>query len=288
MMRTSRRIVIPLLLMIGLFAVGGSVAQAATLERAQKEGTFRIGFRNDAAPFSFVNANGNPAGYMVDLCNQVALRVKSALSLDEMTVEYVAVTASNRFDAIREGRIDILCGPTSVTLSRRLQMDFSLYTFVDGASVLFRKGGPASFAELAGRKVAVRGGTTTADALNNTIAALGIEVEVEAVDSHDTGLARLESGLIAAYFADRTILARLKNTSTTPDALLLSRRYYTHESYALALPRGDTEFRLLVDDTLAGLYRSGEIAKIFARSFGTDAEPSDTLLTLYRLNALAE
>ena len=288
MMRTSRRIVIPLLLMIGLFAVGGSVAQAATLERAQKEGTFRIGFRNDAAPFSFVNANGHPAGYMVDLCNQVALRVKSALSLDEMTVEYVAVTASNRFDAIREGRIDILCGPTSVTLSRRLQMDFSLYTFVDGASVLFRKDGPAAFAELAGRKVAVRGGTTTADALNNTIAALGIEVEVEAVDSHDTGLARLESGLIAAYFADRTILARLKNTSTTPDALLLSRRYYTHESYALALPRGDTEFRLLVDDTLAGLYRSGEIAKIFARSFGTDAEPSDTLLTLYRLNALAE
>jgi polar amino acid transport system substrate-binding protein/glutamate/aspartate transport system substrate-binding protein len=205
-----------------------------------------------------------------------------------MTVEYVAVTATNRFDAVREGRIDILCGPTSVTLSRRLQVDFSLYTFVDGASVLFRKDGPATFTELAGRKVAVRGGTTTADALNNTIASLGIEVDVEAVDSHDTGLARLESGLIAAYFADRTILARLKSTSTKPDLLLLSRRYYTHESYALALPRGDTEFRLLVDDTLAGLYRSGEIAKIFARSFGTGAEPSDALLTLYRLNALAE
>ena len=135
--------------------------------------------------------------------------------------------------------------------------------------------------------MAVRGGTTTADALNNTIASLGISVDVEAVDSHDTGLARLESGLVAAYFADRTFLARLKSTSIKSESLLLSRRYFTHESYALALPRGDTEFRLLVDDTLAGLYRSGEIAKVFARSFGTEAEPSEALITLYRLNALS-
>jgi len=268
------------------FVVNGVVAQAATLERVRDEGRFRIGFREDTAPFSFVNANGRPAGYMVELCKQVAARVKSALALAEMTVEYVPVTATNRFEAIREGRIDILCGPTSITLSRRLEVDFSLHTFVDGASVLFRVDGPSSFAELAGQKVAVRGGTTTAQALKNTIAALAIDVDVEAVDSHDTGLARLESGLVAAYFADRTILARLMSTSTKSESLKLSSRFYTHESYALALPRGDTEFRLLVDDTLARLYRDGGITEIFAHSFGGGARPSDALVILYRINAL--
>ena len=287
-MRSCRRIAVLLVLMSGFAALNSAVAQAATLDRVRDGGTLRIGFREDAAPFSFLNANGRAAGYMVDLCNHVAARVKSALSLAELTVEYVAVTASNRFDAIREGRIDILCGPTSVTMARRVLVDFSLYTFVDGASVLSRVNGPGSFSELAGKKVAVRGGTTTADALKNTIASQGIEVEVEVVDSHDTGLARLESGLVAAYFADRTILARLMSTSTKAEALKLSSRYYTHESYALALPRGDTEFRLLVDDTLAGLYRDGEIAKIFAHSFGADTQPGDALIILYRLNALPQ
>ena len=151
-MRSCRRIAVLLVLMSGFAALNSAVAQAATLDRVRDGGTLRIGFREDAAPFSFLNANGRAAGYMVDLCNHVAARVKSALSLAELTVEYVAVTASNRFDAIREGRIDILCGPTSVTMARRVLVDFSLYTFVDGASVLSRVNGPGSFSELRGKR----------------------------------------------------------------------------------------------------------------------------------------
>jgi polar amino acid transport system substrate-binding protein/glutamate/aspartate transport system substrate-binding protein len=297
-MRTTERALAILLLLSGLLLSGllvsglsfaaESAAQAGTLERVRDTGTFRIGFREDAAPFSFLNANGQAAGYMVELCNQVAARVENELSLPALTIEYVAVTAANRFDAVSEGRIDLLCGPTSVTLSRRVQVDFSLHTFVDGASVIFRADGPGGFAELAGHKVAVRGGTTTANALSNTIAELKIDVEIEAVDSHDTGLARLESGLVSAYFADRTILARLLSTSTKPELLRLSPQVFTYEPYALALPRGDSEFRLLVDDTLARLYRDGENLKLFSRSFGANAKPSDALNWVFQVNALPQ
>jgi ABC-type amino acid transport substrate-binding protein len=216
------------------------------------------------------------------------VRVKETLSLPDLAVEYVPVTAATRFDAVREGQIDILCGPTTVTLSRREQVDFSINTFVDGASVLFRVDGPGTFEELAGHKVAVRGNTTTSQALNNTITKLGINVEVEEVDSHDTGLARLEGGLVSAYFADRSILARLMRTSTKSKALKLSENFFTQETYGLALPRGDTQFRLLVDDTLAGLYRSDAISQLFTRNFGADAKLSDVLQILYRLNALPQ
>ena len=96
----------------------------------------------------------------------------------------------------------------------------------------------------------------------------------------------VEQGELAAYFADRTILARLLRESAKPDSLVLSNRYFTNEPHALALARGDSAFRLLVDRTLSHLYRSGDIQRIFARAFGESAQPSDALLMLYLVNTL--
>lgn len=268
--------------------VTASTAHAATLDRVREDGTFRIGFREDAAPFSYRNAIGEPDGLMVEMCRYVAAQVKQALELEAINVTYVPVTAADRFQALQQGRIDVLCGPTTVTLARRKMVDFSLFTFVDGASVLFRRDGPASFEELADQKVGVRAGTTTQEALNNTVRALGINVDVVPVDSHDQGLAQLEAGTVAAYFADRAILARLAGSAKDPDALTLSARYFTHEPYALALPLGDGAFRLLVDSTLARLYRSGAMGALFANAFGAGAEPTTVLLDLYLINSLPE
>ena len=51
----------------------------------------------------------------------------------------------DRFEAIRQQKADLLCEPTSVTkrtLSRRELVDFSIPTFVDGASLMIRADGP--------------------------------------------------------------------------------------------------------------------------------------------------
>src|SRR5208337_1302603 len=50
--------------------------------------------------------------------------------------------------------------------------------------------------------------------------------------------------------------------------------YLSVEPYALALPRGDSDFRLAVDRALSHIYRSGEIVAVFQRTFGGKAEPS--------------
>jgi len=66
----------------------------------------------------------------------------------------------------------------------------------------------------------------------------------------------------------------------------VSERQFTFEPYALALARGDDDFRLLVDTTLSALYRSGRIDQIFAASFGPKANQSDILRALYVINGL--
>jgi len=72
----------------------------------------------------------------------------------------------------------MLCGATTATLSRRALIDFSLPVFVDGASVLFRAGGPKNFEDLAGHKIGVRAGTTTEEALGNTLEGLALNAQV--------------------------------------------------------------------------------------------------------------
>ena len=262
-------------------------AVAGTLDRIKADGVFKIGYRTDAQPYSYSTDAGLPAGYVVDLCREVAAAVKKQVARPDLRIEYVAVTAENRFDAVHDGRVDILCEPTTMTLSRRALVDFSLMTFVDGASVLFKADGPQSFEALSGKKVGVREGTTTEKALRETLERLHVDADVVAVKDHGEGLKRLTSGELSAYFADRAILAFLLLKSDERDQLRLADDYFSHETYALALPRDDGAFRLLVDRTLAGLYRSGAIVPIYTKSFGR-VPPSDIIKAMFVLNSLPD
>ena len=55
-------------------------AAAGTLERVRDTGEFKLGYREDAAPFSYKNELGEVTGYTVDLCRFVALQVKNQQS----------------------------------------------------------------------------------------------------------------------------------------------------------------------------------------------------------------
>ena len=264
-----------------------SPASAEVLDRVRDTGVFKIGYRTDAAPYSYKNALGEASGYSVDLCRAVAVALKKTLKLDAISIEYVPVTAESRFEAVQNGQIDILCGATTATLSRRELVDFSLATFIDGASVMLTVDGPGGFGELSGKSVGVRGGTTTEDGLRETLARLSVDAKVVPVKSHDEGLDKLQKGEVSAYFADRGILMFLVASSAKPEMLRVSKDYFSFEPYALALPRGDDAFRLEVDRTLSALYRSGAIVPIFRNAFG-NAEPSEVLRSLYLINALPE
>ena len=269
-----------------LAAVG--VAVAGTLDRIGQEKTIRIAYREDAAPFSYKDKLGEPAGFVVDLCRGVAKKLAEQLNLPSLNAVYVPVTAENRFEAITQQKADLLCEPTSATLSRREQVDFSIPTFLDGASLMVRTGGPKNLRDLAGKKIGVLAGTTTEEGLRNTLKAAGITADVVAAKTHGEGLAMLDDGKISAYFGDRSILLFLIKDSKAPDKLRLADDYLSVEPYALALPRGDSDFRLAVDRALSHIYRSGEIAAIFQGTFGGKAAPSQILRTLYLVSGLPD
>jgi len=283
--RVSAPLVTALLIPIGVTLAGG--AAAGTLDRISQGKTIKIAYREDAPPFSYKDKTGEPGGFMVDLCREVAKKLAGQLHLPSLDVTYVPVTAADRFEAIQQQKADLLCEPTSTTLSRREWVDFSIPTFVDGASLMIRSDGPRDLKSLAGQKIGVLGGTTTEQGLRNMLQSAGISSDVVPVKTHAEGLAMLDDGKISAYFGDRVILISLIKESKAPGKLMLAENYLSVEPYALALPRGDEEFRLAIDRALSHIYRSGQIESIFKRTFG-DVNPGQVLLTLYSISGLPD
>src|SRR5262245_39338669 len=218
---------------------------------------------------------------MVDLCRAVAKKLTQQLQLPSLSVVYVPVTAANRFEVIAKNNADLLCEPTSATLSRRELVDFSSSTYVDGASLMIRADGPRDLQGLAGKQIGVLGGTTTEQVLRNMLKSAAINADVVLARAHADGLAMLEAGAISPYFGDRDILTSLVADSKDPGKLAVANNYLTVEPYALALPHGDEDFRLAVDRALSHIYRSGEIGPIFQQNFSAQATQSPLLQALY-------
>ena len=281
----AAHIAVLLIITEGIF---GGAASAGTLDRIGQDKTIRIAYRQDAPPFSYEDKIGEPAGFMVDLCREVAKKLAEHLNLSPLNVTYVAVTAADRFEAIRQQKADLLCEPTSATLSRRELVDFSITTFVDGASLMIRADGPHDLKAMSGKKIGVLAGTTTEQGLRDTLKAAGISADIIPAKTHAEGISMLDDGKISAYFGDRSILVSMIGESKEPGKLVLAENYLSVEPFALALSHGDDDFRLAVDRALSHIYRSGEIAAIFNRAFGANTKPGQVLETLYLITGLPD
>ncbi|MFO1067909.1 MAG: amino acid ABC transporter substrate-binding protein [Geminicoccaceae bacterium] len=277
-----RRLLALAVALLGLAAT----AEAGVLDKVKQTGQLTLGYRNDAMPFSYENAKGEPAGYSVDLCLVVAEQVRQTLKLDKLDVRYQIVDAKTRFDQLKAGKVDLLCGADTVTLARRQVVDFSLMTFASGSTLLYRVDGPQTFKDLKGQKIGARAGTITVDTLRKALADQNFDAQLVPYDDYEAGVRDLAAGKLAAFFGDGGILLFQWLQSPDKAKLKLSERSLSNEPYALVLPRGDDDFRLVVDTALAGVYRSKAIEKIFTSAFGAQAKPADIVRAVYLLNAL--
>ena len=261
-----------------------------TLQQIEESGKIRIGFRQSLPPMSFHDDQGIPTGYSIDLCNRIATLVKTTLNKSDIEVVHVPVNAQNRFSALIENEIDILCGATTKTLSRGQLVDFTQLTFVTGAGFLSLKQAPVNTVpDLQGKKIAVVANTTTEEALRSILKQALTDAEVVIVESAVQGMELLNSGEVVAYTADQIVLIGMLMTADQPNRFLVGGNLYSFEPLALAVRRNDADFRLIADRVLSQLYRSGEIAPIYRKWFGKISEdvPS-AIAAAYKINATPE
>jgi len=284
-MKSLRSVVLALLCALALPAWG----QSGTLEKIRKQGAITMGYVDGSAPFSFTDAVKQPQGYSVELCRAIASGIRAQLGLTSLETRWVPLTIQNRLEAVKSGRVDIECSTTTWTLGRQADVDFSLITFVDGGSILTRVESEAGrLSDFAGKRIAVITGTTTEKVLKETLARRSIKAGVVTIKTREEGLRLLDSRKVDGFASDRIVLIGVVLTSKTQGAFKLLEEDYSVEPYALALPRGDHEYRLAVNRVLARLYRSGEIQKIYEQWLGRLGPPSVLLSATYFIQGLAE
>ena len=267
-----------------------ATAQAGTLEDIRERGVIRLGYSETKAPFSFkAKDDSQPAGYSVELCKRVALSVLRTLDLSSLKIEWVPLDPSSRLEAVLMQRVDIECGTTTATLTRRREVDFSLPIFADISTVVARSKVARTLPELAGQRIAVAEFTTTEQALARALAARGMKAEVVRTRTVAEAFELLKAGRVEAVAGDRTSLVGIFLLQGQADEpLTLFGEVLSYEPYALALRRGDAPFRLLVDTALAELYRSGEIEKIVNAWLAPIGPLSPAVRVMFELNALPE
>jgi glutamate/aspartate transport system substrate-binding protein len=279
---------------IGALALvpGTALMAQGTLERIKERGEFLLGYDPDSRPLSFVE-NGEPAGYSVDICRRIAVGVREHLKLPDMKITYVPLTLENRFDAVVDGKVDIECASTTMTLGRQERVDFTLMTFVTGGTFLSRaKDRIATMEDLAGKRIGVIRGVTAETALKAHLSEKLIDARVVNVADADDGLAKLQGGDIDAYASDQVVLigdvTKALAANTKVDVSFAD-ELFSYEPYALMVRRDDAEFRLVANRVISQIFRSGQFAQLYQEWIGSNGlQPSPLLLAMYQVQALSE
>lgn len=274
-----------LLLTILLLCLSAATASAGTLETLTQRGSVRIGYIGGQAPFSSKKPGEDPVGYSIDLCDKVADEIEHYVP--ELEREYVEVTLADGFNAVKDGRVDLLCGAITANLARREVVDFSQAIFTTGATALLRKDSPSYLLPLFLEEptahnvsqqqasstyiIGVRAGTTTGATLHEALSIQESDLKIADFETHEDGLKALENRQIDAYFADRALLTNLAARASNPSSLQIGDRLFTHERYAIAVRRDDADFRLVVDRALSDFYMSADFLPTLTAYFGNEA-----------------
>lgn len=255
------------IVLLSLLFAGPSAAQelTGTLKQIKETGKIRIGYRPSQPPMSYRDKDNNPAGYSVDICRHIANEVKIRLGM-EIEVEYVPVEANERFAAVADNKIDILCGTTGKTMSRSEIVDFTQLTFVTGASFMGLKE-KKGWNDLEGKNIGVVKGTTTMKTLQELILKSSISAQIILLDSTAAGLEALNKGEIDVLCADQVVLIGLAHGTDDPDKYAILPQLFSYEPCALAVRRNDSDFRLVADRVISHLYRTKQILKIYDKWF---------------------
>jgi len=239
-----------------------------TLQQIKKTGQIRIGYRASEPPMSFLEKDGTPNGYSIDLSKCIVTEIEKRIGAD-VKVEYVPVTAENRFKALMANKIDILCGATTKTLSRSELVDFTQLTFVTGASLMrLRDNSDRDASGFDGKRIGVVKGTTTAVFLKDLIRETSTRAEVVLFNSAEEGMDALRKKKIDAYSADQVVLIGIASKAHDRMKLEMDPNVFSFEPFAFAVRRNDADFRLVADRVISDLCRTKKIFEIYDKWIG--------------------
>jgi general L-amino acid transport system substrate-binding protein len=230
-------------------------------------GTLNCGV-NDAVPgFGFTDEAGEYSGFDIDFCRVVAAAVLG----DAEAVEFIPLTADQRFTALQAGEIDVLIRNTTWTSSRDggEGAAFTATTFYDGQRMMVpTASGISEIDDLGGATVCVLSGTTTELNLAARFASAGLQFTPLSFQDNDTLQAAFQAGQCQAWTSDGSQLAGIRSNYPAeaggPESLTILDEVFSKEPLGPVVRDGDSDWFDAVNWAI--------FATIQAEEFGISSE----------------
>ncbi|MBU5615049.1 transporter substrate-binding domain-containing protein [Geomonas sp. Red51] len=226
-------------------------------------------------PYEFIDKDGNPAGYNVDLTRAIA-------EVMGMKVRFVFGNWSEMRAGLQNGSIDILQG-LSYSAQRLSSVDFSPpHTIVHHAIFARRDTKPVkSLEELRGKRVLV----FQDGIMHERLKRMGFAKDLMLTPTPAEALRLLASGqgdyAVVAQLPGIYLIRELRLSNLVPVA-----KAVVSEQYCYAVERGDKELLARFNEGLAIVIKTGQYAQIYNRWLGVNDPPRVTRELALRYGAM--
>ncbi len=201
-----------------------NVVKAGTLDEIRARGHLICGVNVGLLGFAD-QKEGKWEGFDVDFCRAVAVAVFG----EDERVEYLPLSAEERFDALRDGKVDLLSRNSTWTLSRetRYGLTFAGVSYYDGQGFMVpRSSNLLSSLELGGNNVCVLKGTTSEANLpdyfvenNMKYETVALSTSTEAVAAYENEECQVITSDMSQLYAWRLQLSEPSEQVILPDAI---------------------------------------------------------------------
>lgn len=268
-------------------AAAASVSAAelnGTLKKIQETGSITLGYRESSVPFSYLDADGKPTGYAFLVCKAVADAAQKELGLDKLDIKYQAVTSANRIPLIQNGTVDIECGSTTNSLVRQREAAFSVSYFgIQVSAAVWKSSGINAIKDLNGKNVAVTSGTTSVALMKKFEKENGIKVRFLMTKDFAEAMQLVAQKRADAFVLDDVLLAGQIANLPNPNDFKILDAALSVEPYGAMFRKDDPQFKALVDKTVTGMIKSGELAKLYHTWFEEPIPPKNVNLN-FKMN----
>jgi glutamate/aspartate transport system substrate-binding protein len=272
-----------------MVAMGSAQAQTAdTLQKVKESGSITMGVRESSGVLSYTLGGSKYVGYHVAICEAAIENIEKAIG-KKLTIKYQPVTSQNRIPLVQNGTVDIECGSTTNNATRQKDVSFANTTFVEEVRIAVKaSSGIKSVADLKDKTVATTTGTTSVQTLRKNKRAAGLEFKELFGKDHSDSFLLVESGRADAFVMDGSLLAGLIARSKNPADFKIVGEVLSVEPIAIMMRKDDEALKKIVNATIAGLVKSGEINKLYTKWFLQPTPPTGATVGLAMSDTLKE
>ncbi len=207
-------------------------------------------------PFEYLDNNGEPHGFNVDI-------IKAVAKVTGLNIRIILGPWENVRDQLEKGEIDLLIGMFK-TEERMKKADFTIPHFVSTYIIFTQKGSKIkSFNDLSGKKILVQSG----DLGHDYVIEQNLEGEIITKQDWAAVLKALNAGegdaAVAAMLQGTIQIVKNNLNNVVPLTEPLIQR-----GYSIAVPKGEAALLASLNEGLNILKTTGEYDKIYEKWFG--------------------